>query len=106
MIPLPNHGPSAYRPPPTTGIRQVADSISRSPYEVLAAESAEAALDLLEDVPPPAALVSDVTMPGMDGLDLARRLRARWPDLPVVLLSGYAASALGQDLNGEIGRAS
>src|SRR5215210_1760331 len=32
MIPLPNHGPPAYHPPPTTGIRQAADSISRRPY--------------------------------------------------------------------------
>jgi hypothetical protein len=33
MTPLPNHGPPAYRPPPTTGIRQVADLISRIAYD-------------------------------------------------------------------------
>jgi hypothetical protein len=33
MTPLPNHGPPAYRPPPTTGIRQVADPISRIAYD-------------------------------------------------------------------------
>jgi two-component system cell cycle sensor histidine kinase/response regulator CckA len=75
--------------------------LQRAGHEVLAADCAEAALDLLEDAPPPAALVSDVAMPGMDGLELARALRARWPDLPILLLSGYAESALGRDFDAE-----
>ena len=41
-----------------------------------------------------AAVVSDIIMPGgMDGLALAREIRRRWPGLPVILMSGYAASA-------------
>jgi DNA-binding NarL/FixJ family response regulator len=34
-------------------------------------------------------------MPGMSGYDLAEHLRARAPDLPVVLMSGYAENPLG-----------
>jgi len=33
---------------------------------------------------------SDVVMPGMSGVDLAQEIRQRWPDLPVVLTSGYS----------------
>ncbi|MGK7864522.1 PAS domain-containing protein [Falsiroseomonas sp. E2-1-a4] len=33
---------------------------------------------------------SDVVMPGMSGVELAGLLRVRWPDLPVVLTSGYS----------------
>ena len=33
---------------------------------------------------------SDVVMPGISGLELARRIRLRWPSLPVVLTSGYS----------------
>ena len=33
---------------------------------------------------------SDVVMPVMSGVELARTIRSRWPDLPVVLTSGYA----------------
>jgi PAS domain S-box-containing protein len=36
------------------------------------------------------AVFSDVVMPGMSGLDLGREIRRRWPDLPVVLTSGYS----------------
>jgi two-component system cell cycle sensor histidine kinase/response regulator CckA len=76
-------------------------ALARAGYRVVAAESAEAALHLLAGADPPAALVSDVAMPGMDGLALARRVRARWPALPVLLLSGYAESLLGADLAAE-----
>ncbi|HEY9442181.1 MAG TPA: response regulator [Gemmatimonadales bacterium] len=34
-------------------------------------------------------VVTDVRMPVMDGLELARRLRERWPHLPVLYISGY-----------------
>jgi DNA-binding LytR/AlgR family response regulator len=33
---------------------------------------------------------SDVVMPGISGLELGRRIRNRWPSLPVVLTSGYS----------------
>jgi CheY-like chemotaxis protein len=34
-------------------------------------------------------VVTDVRMPGIDGWQLGRELRGRWPDLPVLYLSGY-----------------
>jgi FixJ family two-component response regulator len=35
-------------------------------------------------------VLTDVVMPGISGVDLAREIRRRWPALPVVLTSGYA----------------
>ena len=35
-------------------------------------------------------VVTDLAMPGLSGLDLARQIRARYPGLPVVLVTGYA----------------
>ncbi|PCG13295.1 hybrid sensor histidine kinase/response regulator [Sphingomonas adhaesiva] len=35
-------------------------------------------------------IFSDVVMPGMSGIDLAREIRDRYPDLPIVLTSGYS----------------
>jgi CheY-like chemotaxis protein len=52
---------------------------------------AEDALNILEERRAAFDLVfSDVVMPGMNGTDLAQEVRRRWPDLPVVLTSGYS----------------
>jgi two-component system cell cycle sensor histidine kinase/response regulator CckA len=83
-------------------LRLAARALRGAGYAVLTAGSAEEALDLLEaGAPAPLALVSDVVMPGLDGLTLAERLRARHPGLPVLLVSGYAEAALGRDLTAE-----
>lgn len=49
------------------------------------------ALELLERIRPDG-LVLDLTMPGMSGLEVARRVRARWPAMRVVFVSGNAGS--------------
>lgn len=57
-------------------------------YEVVAAASGEEALALTLD-PPPQFLLSDVTLPGLPGPRVATLLRERWPDVKIVLMSGY-----------------
>ena len=70
--------------------------LGRGGYQVRSFEDAEAALDAAQQGgPPPAAVVTDVAMPGMDGVALAGRLRAIWPRLPVVVMSGYAEKLAG-----------
>jgi CheY-like chemotaxis protein len=34
-------------------------------------------------------ILSDINMPGMDGLTLLREIKARWPDLPVMMVTAY-----------------
>ena len=63
-------------------------------YTVLHAKSAAAALDLLAAGHTIDIVFSDVMMPeGMNGVDLAREIRRRQPDLPVVLTTGYIEAA-------------
>jgi PAS domain S-box-containing protein len=58
---------------------------------VIWATHAEAALDILRERRGEFDLVfSDVVMPGASGVELGREIRQRWPELPVVLTSGYS----------------
>jgi two-component system response regulator GlrR len=57
-------------------------------YEVVAVGSAEAALAQL-DVARPQLVLSDVRLPGRDGLALFDEVRSRHPSLPVILLTAH-----------------
>ncbi len=67
--------------------------LGREGYVVRQADSAEAALAVLEDEPADVVL-SDVRMPGMGGLALVERVRARWPDLTVIVMSAFGSVEL------------
>jgi DNA-binding NtrC family response regulator len=60
-------------------------------YTLHFALSARAALAILDDATGEKVLllVSDITVPGMSGLDLIREVKARRPDLPVFMISDY-----------------
>jgi two-component system cell cycle sensor histidine kinase/response regulator CckA len=82
-------------------LRRLAErALTRAGYRVLAVGDAEQAAPLLA-AEAPALLLSDVSLPGEDGLALARAARAARPGLPVLLMSGYAEAALGSDLPAE-----
>ena len=65
-------------------------------YLALAAPNAEEALDRIGSEHPDLVL-SDLRMPGIDGLELCHRLRERWPDLPVIVVTAHGTieSAVG-----------
>jgi CheY-like chemotaxis protein len=68
-----------------------AQALEELGYSTVWAKDAQMALNEFERIPYRFEVVfSDVVMPGMNGVDLARELRRRRPDLPVVLASGYS----------------
>jgi PAS domain S-box-containing protein len=73
-------------------VRAVAVSLlEQLGYRTVAVESAAAALARLSAGEIPDAIFTDVVLPGdIDGLALARTVKQRWPDLPIVLTTGYA----------------
>jgi two-component system cell cycle sensor histidine kinase/response regulator CckA len=83
-------------------VRRLAErALRRQGFEVIAAASAEEALESLAHEDPAATLacvISDVVMPGLDGPALVRQLRTTWPNLPAILMSGYADLALRDSL--------
>jgi CheY-like chemotaxis protein len=69
--------------------------LTRLGYSILLAPSAEAALRQLEQHQGPVhLLLTDISLPGMDGLRLAREVRARHPETRVLYMSGYSEEAL------------
>ena len=72
-------------------VRQVTvDALTHAGYRVLEAGTAEAGLAILKAAGRVDALVTDIGLPGMDGRMLAERVRADWPDVRILFVSGYA----------------
>lgn len=69
---------------------KVCKDMEREGYSVVAVDCAEAALAELEQSAAFDLVFSDVVLPGrMDGIDLVREIRHRWPHVKVLLTSGY-----------------
>ena len=70
----------------------LARALERAGYEVLACadgDEAAAALDETWDL-----LLTDIVMPGMDGIEVARQAAAKQPGLRIMFITGFAAVAL------------
>ena len=65
-----------------------ADILRLAGFEVFEAAGGADALEALANGHEVSAVVTDIRMPGMDGLALSREVRSRWPDLPIVFVTG------------------
>jgi two-component system cell cycle sensor histidine kinase/response regulator CckA len=74
-------------------------ALTRQGYTVLTAANGEEALDILDERGPVDLLVSDVVMPAMDGPTMVRAARGKFPDIPVLFMSGYAEEQLRRSID-------
>jgi CheY-like chemotaxis protein len=82
-----------------SAVREVTASILRElGYVVLELCSGGAALDLLERRTTIDLVLLDLAMPGMNGMEVARQVRSRFPALPILFITGYADKAVLQDI--------
>jgi DNA-binding NtrC family response regulator len=65
-------------------------------YRVIAVDSGARALVALEGVDVVDVVVTDLSMPGMDGLELISQIAVRAPALPVILLTAHGSERLGR----------
>jgi DNA-binding NtrC family response regulator len=63
--------------------------LSRSDYDVVAATESPRAFDLIAREQPDL-IITDLVMPELDGINFMERVKAHYPHIPVILLTGYA----------------
>jgi signal transduction histidine kinase/ActR/RegA family two-component response regulator len=69
----------------------VARTLAEEGFRVVTAADGADALRLLEEgLDPPAVVIADLVMPHVNGRQLADAVLARFPDVPVLFMSGYA----------------
>jgi CheY-like chemotaxis protein len=78
----------------------LAEILKDAGFHVLQAETARAAITILDELASVDLVFSDVKMPGMDGFELARWVSDHKPELPVILASGYVGKTnMAHDLH-------
>ncbi len=75
----------------------VQESLQLLGYRVLTAENGKQALQILADKQPIDLLFSDVVMPGINGFELAEQAQTLYPELKILLTSGYTKKAIANN---------
>ncbi|MGH9487166.1 MAG: response regulator [Terriglobales bacterium] len=82
----------------------VVEVLARAGYDVLAAANGILALEAARAHPGAIhLLISDVAMPAMTGLELARQIGQLHPDIRILLISGYSDPTAVEDLKQQAG---
>lgn len=76
--------------------RFLVKALEKAGYKVLSYDNGASAYDRLREEPF-SLLLTDIVMPEMDGIELARRATELDPDLKVMFITGFAAVALNAD---------
>jgi CheY-like chemotaxis protein len=70
--------------------------LKKSGFTVVEAADGAEALDILQQKPPPDLIISDLSMPKMDGARLLSEARQRFPQLPFIIMTAYDAADWAQ----------
>ena len=70
----------------------LARALERAGHEVVACADGDEAVTFLDE--PWDLLLTDIVMPGLDGIEVARQAAARHPALRIMFITGFAAVAL------------
>lgn len=71
------------------GVRESLKLILSDKYNLLFAENGTEALDLLQDNPDTKAVLLDIKMPGMNGMEALKQIRSRNNKIAIIVITGY-----------------
>ena len=80
-----------------TGIRLLLDEVFRREGFVtrLAANGMEALQAVKDEVP--GCILLDMKMPGIDGVEVLKRIKSSWPEIPVIMMTAYGEIEMTDD---------
>ncbi|MDP1619019.1 MAG: response regulator [Phenylobacterium sp.] len=70
-----------------TLLRATAAILELEGFETILSDTAARAIEFLQHLPV-AAVIVDIFMPDQDGMETIGQIRGRWPDLPIIAMSG------------------
>ena len=74
------------------GVREYMETIlSRQGFAAVVVESGEDVFEVLEEGDTDLVLL-DLVLPGMDGFQVFKLVKERWPEMPIMILSGHGSS--------------
>ena len=71
----------------------IAEILNRNGFDAVARYDAESVMQLLGEAPRPDMMLTDVVMPELTGIELAKSVRSLHPDIRILLLSGNVATS-------------
>ncbi|QTD40740.1 response regulator [Sporosarcina sp. Te-1] len=80
-----------------TGIRLLLEEVfKREGFNTRLAANGTEALQSVEENKPDCVLL-DMKMPGMDGIEVLKRIKKGWPDVPVIMMTAYGEIELTEN---------
>ena len=76
-------------------------ALKKKGFNVVACNSAENALEKLEEEKDFSLLITDMVMPGMNGVQLAEKVKKQIPDIKIILASGYSEEIARKELKSD-----
>lgn len=74
----------------------IASTLRKAGHRVEACEDGTIALDKINTEKNYDLLLTDIVMPGLDGIELSQKASDKYPELKVMFITGFAAVAMGR----------